>query len=271
VIIVNADDLGFSRRQTDAALACYKENRITSATAMVFMEDSERAAELANASGIDVGLHLNLSVEFTAPPAQGYLKQCHRRVVRFLTFSRYSPVFYNPMLRRQFRYVYQAQLEEFKRLYGRQPSHIDGHHHKHLCSNMLIDRIMPDREKVRRNFSFRAGDKNFLNRFYRKLVDAALARKYCVTDFFFSLEQSMQQHWLARVFELAKKASVELMCHPAQPMEYAYLMSDTYWSALQQLQKGTYASLTREPANPRLGPTRREDHRHQDSVHIDSL
>ena len=64
MIIVNADDWGRSRSDTDAALACYKEERITSVSAMVFMEDSARAAELAKEMGIDVGLHINLTQPF---------------------------------------------------------------------------------------------------------------------------------------------------------------------------------------------------------------
>ena len=36
-----------------------------------------------------------------------------------------------------FEYVVQAQLEEFERLYGKPPARIDGHHHMHLCANVL--------------------------------------------------------------------------------------------------------------------------------------
>ena len=61
MIIINADDWGRSERETDAALSTYKRGRITSASAMVFMRDSGRAADLAKDAGIDVGLHFNLS------------------------------------------------------------------------------------------------------------------------------------------------------------------------------------------------------------------
>ena len=30
------------------------------------------------------------------------------------------------------------------RLYGKLPSHVDGHQHRHLCANMLIDPIIPE-------------------------------------------------------------------------------------------------------------------------------
>lgn len=58
MIIVNADDWGRSRSETDAALFCYRKGRITSVSAMVFMEDSDRAADLAKDEGIDVGVAL---------------------------------------------------------------------------------------------------------------------------------------------------------------------------------------------------------------------
>ena len=65
MLIINADDLGRSRAETDAALRCYKAGRITSVSAMVFMSDSERAAEVARENELDVGLHLNFGEPFT--------------------------------------------------------------------------------------------------------------------------------------------------------------------------------------------------------------
>jgi predicted glycoside hydrolase/deacetylase ChbG (UPF0249 family) len=47
VLIINADDWGRSPAETDAALDCFSNGRITSVTAMVFMADSKRAADLA--------------------------------------------------------------------------------------------------------------------------------------------------------------------------------------------------------------------------------
>ena len=46
MLIINADDWGRSVAETDAALKCCKGGRITSLSAMAFMEDSERAADL---------------------------------------------------------------------------------------------------------------------------------------------------------------------------------------------------------------------------------
>jgi predicted glycoside hydrolase/deacetylase ChbG (UPF0249 family) len=242
MIIINADDFGRSRPETDAALLCFKEGRITSATAMVFMEDSERAAEMAGGVGMEVGLHLNLCQEFTAL-RPGRLQEHHRRVVQFLTRSPYSLLFYNPVLRREFRYVYEAQLEEFVRLYRRRPTHIDGHRHRHLCSNVLIGRLIAQNERVRRSFSFWPGEKGMFNRGYRRLVDFSLSRRYRVTDFFFALRQCLEANRMTRVFDLARSSSVELMTHPVMALEYDYLLSDRYISALRQLTTVSYSAL----------------------------
>jgi chitin disaccharide deacetylase len=243
MLIINADDYGRSPSETNAALQCFQLRRITSATAMVFMADSSRAAELARGTGLDLGLHLNLSQPFTGEVGDPILCEYHERVVRFITSSKYSLCLYNPVLRQQFRYVFRAQYDEFVRLYGRRPSHIDGHHHTHLCTNMLVDGIIPAQERVRRSFSFRPGEKDPLNRAYRRLVDWSLARRYRLTDFFFSLQQSLQNNRLVRVFELAKTQVVELMTHPVNPAEYAYLISEPCQIALQQLAMGSYGSL----------------------------
>lgn len=243
MIIINADDWGRSRAETDAALFCYKNGRITSVSAMVFMEDSDRAAELAKETGIDVGLHLNLTQPCSGEVRVRSLREYHDRIIRFLTFNKYAFLIYNPALKKAFQYVYQAQFDEFVRLYGKPPSHIDGHHHQHLCMNMLLGRVIPTGEKVRRNFYFWPHEKGPVNRTYRRLVDLSLTRRYRLTDYFFALSQCFQSDRLSRVMDLATTASVEVMTHPANEIELAYLMSDNYLANLYRLEKGTYCVL----------------------------
>jgi predicted glycoside hydrolase/deacetylase ChbG (UPF0249 family) len=243
VIIVNADDFGRSRAETDAVVACHKARRITSTTAMVFMQDSERAAEAALGLGIDTGLHLNLSQRFTGARVTDGLRRSHDRIVSFLGSSKYALLVYNPFLRRQFQDVVEAQVEEFARLYGKPPNHIDGHQHLHLCANLLKDKFIPVGSRVRRNFSFWPGDKSALNRYYRRRVDSILARDYSLVDYFFSLEDSLRKGRLERVFSLAETSTVELMTHPVNPSEFEYLMSDAYMDRVRQLER----SMPRAP------------------------
>lgn len=243
MLIVNADDWGRSTEETDAAFRCFKAGRVTSASAMVFMPDSERAALLAKENGLDIGLHLNFAERFQLSGVPERLSVCQERLVKFLMRRRYSQLVFNPFLRREFSYSYEAQLNEFTRLYGRSPSHIDGHHHMHLCSNVVLSRMIPVGMKMRRNFSFLPGEKSWLNRAYRSLVDRWLNRRYRLTDFFFDLTQSIRESKLGRVTALARSANVELMTHPIAPLEFNYLMSGDFDAAVQGVHLGSYALL----------------------------
>jgi chitin disaccharide deacetylase len=242
MLIINADDWGRSRTETDAALSCYKKGRITSVTAMVYMDDSIRSAKIAMDEGIDVGLHLNLTQKFSNKVPMA-LRQNHDQIISFLTFHKFSGLIYNPFLKTAFQAVYQAQFDEFIRLYGRNPSHIDGHHHQHLCANLLVDKIIPKGRKVRRNFYFWPGEKGIANRTYRLLVDRWLKERYLTTDFFFALSQCFQNERLLRVIELAATSHVEIMTHPAKEKEHAYLMSQDFLTCLNRIEKGTYSLI----------------------------
>src|SRR5262245_3430518 len=98
MLIVNADDLGRDTRATDTAIACHARGRITSASAMVFMADSARAATMATDAGLTTGLHLNLSERFTAPDVPAGPCKAHESICRFLSASRYALVAYHPGL-----------------------------------------------------------------------------------------------------------------------------------------------------------------------------
>ena len=224
MIVINADDWGRSRVDTDATMSCFREQRLASTSAMVFMADSARAASLALEHGLDVGLHLNFSEMYTSPRADS-LVSAHTLIVRFITGSKYAFLFYHPWLRKEFRSVYDSQVSEFIRLYGKPPSHIDGHQHMHLCGNMVFDKIIPAGMKVRRHFTFWPGEKGLLNRSYRRWIDGMLAQRYRMTNFFFSLEQILQNGSFERISALAISADVEVMTHARMPAEYSYLAS----------------------------------------------
>src|SRR4030067_375519 len=243
MLIINADDIGRCKNATDRAITCYRKERITSISAIVYMEAPERAADLATSAGIDVGLHINLSENFTGDTASTRLRDDQDRICRFLWRSKYALLFYNPYLRSQFRYVFQAQYEEFIRLYGQPPSHMDGHFHMHLASNMLIDRVIPYGTNVRRNFTFALAEKGVFNRFYRHIVDSWLQRRYRLTNYFFGLLQYDFARLENIIIKLANTANVELMTHPQVPEEYNLLMSDEYGHAISKVSLGNYATF----------------------------
>jgi chitin disaccharide deacetylase len=243
MIIINADDFGKTRNATDKILSCFNYGSVTSTSAMVFMDDSIRAAELAKEYHFDVGLHLNFTQELTQPNIGLHLCEYHNRIRKYLVNNKYNALIYNPSLRKNFQYVFRSQIEEFENLYGKSPSHINGHHHMHLCANMLLEQFIPKNQKVRRNFTFNRGEKGIFNLAYRTVVDLVLSRRYIITDYFFSLYELIRTGRVAAALELAKKSVVEIETHPEMIEEYVWLVGDSFIKALVNLQRGTYAKL----------------------------
>jgi predicted glycoside hydrolase/deacetylase ChbG (UPF0249 family) len=243
MIIVNADDWGRSKEETDIPLAFYRQGQVTSVTAMVFMPDSERAAEIGRAEKIPTGLHLNFIEPFSGAGTGSTLIDRQRKIIAFLKRNRYNQVLYNPFLRQAFEYVFRAQLEEFQRLYRQAPTHFDGHKHMHVCANMLLSCPIPRGQKVRRSFSFEARDKGFVNRGYRSWVNRRLASRYTVTEYFFALSQQLSTERFSRVCRLAANATVELMTHPAIPAEQNFVAGGEFEQGLAGVSKGSYGEL----------------------------
>lgn len=223
LLIVNADDWGRDHETTTRTMDCVLRGAVSSVSAMVYMEDSERAATIARERGIDAGLHLNFTTRFSASNCSSQILEHQRKVSAYLLRHSFAQAVYNPMLAQSFEYVVRRQLEEFRRLYGAEAARIDGHHHMHLSANVLLGKLLPTGTIVRRNFSFRAGEKNVVNRFYRKLVDSNLAKTHYLVDFFFSLPPLEPVSRLERIFSLARRFAVELETHPINSKEYSFL------------------------------------------------
>lgn len=225
-LIINADDWGRDRNVTERTLECILLGAVSSASAMVFMEDSKRAAELAREHRVDTGLHLNLTTSFTAaadcPPR---LKTEHEKVVSYLRVSRLRSAIYHPGLARPFEYVVKAQLDEYEHLYGKPAERIDGHHHMHLAANVQMQKLLPKGTVVRRNFSFGKNEKSALNRLYRRWQDSRLAGRHRMTEYFFSLPPMDIPGRLDKILALAKHSLVELETHPVNRDEYEFLTS----------------------------------------------
>ncbi len=224
-LIVNADDWGRNRNTTDRTLDCWARGAISSASAMVFMEDSERAAEIARERQIDVGLHLNLTTPFTAAACSRQLVEEQQKIASCLLRHRLAQICFYPALMQSFRCVVEAQVEEFLRIYGAPPRRFDGHHHMHLCTNVLAGRLLPQGAMVRRSFSFEPGEKGLANRLYRRGLDRVIARRHRLTDFFLSLKPLQPESRLDRIFSLARRSIVEIETHPINAEEYRFLVS----------------------------------------------
>jgi hypothetical protein len=229
-----------------------RRGTVSAVSAMVFMEDSCRAAALSREHGIDAGLHLNFTSRFTGRGCPERLVERHNGVASYLRSHRLAQLVFNPALMKSFDYVVAAQIDEFRRLYGCDPARLDGHHHMHLCANVLLQRLLPAGTVVRRNFSFRRDEKSALNRTYRRFVDARLVRRHRLTDFLFALPPLAPPDRLERIFALARAHVIELETHPVRPEEYRFLTEGELLRRTEGIWIGP-ATTARSPVDPTLG------------------
>jgi hypothetical protein len=223
-VIVNADDWGRDVATTDRSLDCALRGVISSVSAMVWMEDSERAAELALKHNIDAGLHLNFTLPFSSPQCPSRLIEHQGKLSRFLRSHRFAPALYHPGVAASFEYVVKAQQDEYERLYGAPAHRLDGHHHMHLCTNVILQKLLPAGTIVRRNLTFGRGEKGCFNRFYRRRQDQKLAMHHQLTDFFFDIRPLEPRSRLKEILELGLRCDVEVETHPIRNDEYKFLI-----------------------------------------------
>ncbi len=239
-LVVNADDWGRDQRTTNHILDCVLCRSVSSVSAMVFMEDTERAAQLAKEHKVDAGLHLNLSLTFSSPACPSKLREEQRKLVVYLTRHPLARVLFNPWLENSFEYVVRTQLAEFARVFGGPAERIDGHHHLHLCANVQRKRLLPEGTIVRRNFSFSPGEKSLLNRFYRNAVDRRLAKRHRIVDYLFALSPLEPRERLERISRLARTNMIEVETHPVNPDEFKFLAAGGVfqWAGDVQIARG---------------------------------
>lgn len=223
-LIINADDWGRDRATTNAALECVLRGTVSSVSAMVFMEDSERAAAIAGEHGVDTGLHLNLTAQFTANKCSDTARSHLERVARYLRSHPFARALYNPTLASAFEYLVAAQCDEYERLYGVPVQRVDGHHHMHLAANVLLQGLLPAGAIVRPHFSHERGEK-FRNLLFRKATDIALSKRRRV-DLLYSLPPMDFAKRLEKIFFSALHSAVELETHPIHPEEFQFLMGE---------------------------------------------
>jgi chitin disaccharide deacetylase len=115
VLIVNADDFGLSRGVNAGVIKAYEHGIVTSASLMVRWSAAAEAAAYARASRtLSLGLHVDLG-ESTVQDGVW--------VPLYEVVSEDEPGAVEAEVRRQ--------LESFRKLVGRDPTHLDSHQHAH--------------------------------------------------------------------------------------------------------------------------------------------
>ena len=115
-LIVNADDFGLSESVNQGILAAHDEGIVTSASLMVERPAAHEAADLARERPrLGLGLHVEVG-RWRASwlPKRGSARSA-------------------AVVKRRAAEDLQRQLERFRLLVGRDPSHLDSHQHRHLA------------------------------------------------------------------------------------------------------------------------------------------
>jgi predicted glycoside hydrolase/deacetylase ChbG (UPF0249 family) len=112
-LVVNADDFGLSRGVNRGIVEAHERGIVTSASLMVYGDAAAEAAHYGRARPeLGLGLHVELR---------------HWRVGKRLWSRPRSDRDLQVAVTKDL----SGQLEEFRRLVGSDPSHIDSHHHRH--------------------------------------------------------------------------------------------------------------------------------------------
>jgi predicted glycoside hydrolase/deacetylase ChbG (UPF0249 family) len=254
MVIITADDFGADQEGSDRILECWLGKRIGCASAMVFMEDSERSANAALESGLEVGLHLNLTSPLTRIGVPDRIREHHKRVASYLGMHKLCEAICNPILRSSFEYSVRRQYEEFVRIYGRPPAFYNGHHHMHLCANVRALGVLPRGTCVRRTFTFDIAEKNHLKKLYRRRLDRYVMERFVVSDSFFSIEPLSDMKRIAGILERAKtEETVEIEVHPHRKEERDFLLGNAFRSILDSLPVSGFGDLARSLAATKGG------------------
>jgi chitin disaccharide deacetylase len=243
MLIITADDYGKNRKTTDNIIRCYSNKRISCASAMVFMKDSERAASLSKNSGLEIGLHLNFTDLFNDQNVSITLYQHQRRIAQYLQSNKIFPIIFNPWLSKSFSFVFRAQEDEFRRLYGKVPDFYNGHHHMHLCANMILGNFIPKNSRVRRTYTFDFGEKNILNISYRKYINRWISRKFISTNRFLSVAPIEDIDRLSSIFKRSQSENIEIEVHPEIEKELTFLLGKEFKQLLDKIGYSSFLQI----------------------------
>lgn len=246
LLIVNADDWGYDEPTTQAIADCFEARGLTSTTAMVFMRDSDDAADRAKEHpGLGIGLHLNLVEEYSDPRTPPAARDRQSKLIEHSRLLRLRRWIYDPSIHHEINRVIADQFQRFVDTYGRLPTHLDGHHHCHLAANVLLSPAVPPGTKVRNAFSdtYRPNPLTDALRWARRRM---IERRFKTTDRFLSVESvwpDLRGSPPPDELGTARHASLEVMVHPAFPHEYGPLQSAEWVGALESLPTGTFENL----------------------------
>ncbi len=132
MLIINADDLGYSSHRDAGIFAAYEQGYISSASLMVNSTTSVVAAQQAKKMNMPVGLHLNLSEGEPLADVPTLLDSDGKLMYKMkFWWLKKTPQVLEDILKET-----KAQVERFKDLMDNYPTRVDGHQHVHIAKHV---------------------------------------------------------------------------------------------------------------------------------------
>lgn len=207
-LIVNADDFNLTEGVSRGILKAHDQGIVTSTSFMVNLPAPEKIlGELKKRKALGVGLHLNITLgkPISSPGKiptlvneKGLFKK--KSELKFLKISQAE-------LAREYR----SQIERFRKLLGRLPTHLDTHHHLH--EDRKVFEVFT---RMAASYRIPARISHLCTPGIRKKLKTrgVLTTDYLVEDL--DPGQAWRRDSLLKALRTVKKGTYELMCHPAR-------------------------------------------------------
>lgn len=201
-LIVNADDLGRTEGINRGVFEAHRRGIVTSASLMVNYPAARSVPAMSrDHPRLGIGLHVALTGGPPALPA-GRLPSLVDAAGR-LPPKPEGLAGANP---REIQAEARAQLDAFRALMGREPTHFDSHHHSHRLAPVLAALIELARENGRPVRTASAG-----------MAEQLRSAGVRSTDFFLDefYDRTATREALFSLLQRLEPGTTELMCHPA--------------------------------------------------------
>jgi predicted glycoside hydrolase/deacetylase ChbG (UPF0249 family) len=202
-LIVNADDFGRTAGINRGVVEAHERGIVSSATMMVNYAPAAEAADLARKNpSLGVGLHVALTGGPPAlPPAQ------IPSLVDFQGRLPPKPDGLGDANPGEVLAEVRAQLRRFRELMGRDPTHMDSHHHSHRESSAVLDALVTLAWET--GLPIRNASPAVKERLRREGIRTT---DHFVEEFY---DKGATLEGVVRILGDLQPGTTELMCHPA--------------------------------------------------------
>jgi predicted glycoside hydrolase/deacetylase ChbG (UPF0249 family) len=202
-LIVNADDLGRTPGVNEGIFEAHRDGVVTSATLMVNYEAARAVPELAERHPrLGIGLHVALTGGRPALPPE--------HVASLVDVRGHLPARPEGLAGARPAHVLaeaRAQLKRFREIMGRQPTHLDSHHHSHRLP-VVLEALL--------TLAWETGlpVRNASEDARRVLQGENIPTTDRFVDGFYDEGATLEN--LQRLLAEVTSGTTELMCHPAR-------------------------------------------------------